>query len=120
MVTRKDEKVRIHPASVNAKCVCALLVLWAGLRCAGRGCRICRGSCPRAHAHWMARAARCRLEVAAPEPGEPDFAALLFYDEITRGDAFLCEWLAATCVCCRESGAWEDPYQLAANGPPPN
>ena len=33
-----------------------------------------------------------RLEVPSASEGEPDFAALVFYDEITRGDAFLCEW----------------------------
>ena len=33
-----------------------------------------------------------RLEVPAVEEGEPEFAAMLFYDEITRGDAFMCEW----------------------------
>jgi hypothetical protein len=35
--------------------------------------------------------ARCRLEVPAAAEGEPEFAALLFFDEITRGDSFLCE-----------------------------
>lgn len=31
------------------------------------------------------------------EEGEPEFAAMLFYDEITRGDAFMCE-LRCCCV----------------------
>lgn len=33
----------------------------------------------------------CRLEVAAPYEGEPELAAMLCYDEITRGDASLCK-----------------------------
>jgi hypothetical protein len=32
------------------------------------------------------------LEVWRPEEGEPEYAALAFYDEITRGESFLCEW----------------------------
>lgn len=27
----------------------------------------------------------------APQEGEPDFAAMVFFDEITRGDAFMCK-----------------------------
>lgn len=38
--------------------------------------------------------ASTRLEVPAAEEGEPEFAAMLFYDEITRGDAFMCECAA--------------------------
>ncbi|KAL4451226.1 hypothetical protein ABPG77_009298 [Micractinium sp. CCAP 211/92] len=48
VLTRKGEKVRVHPASVNAK-----------------------------------------LSVEAPRDGEPEFAAMVFFDEITRGDAFM-------------------------------
>ncbi|KAL4422956.1 hypothetical protein ABPG75_009153 [Micractinium tetrahymenae] len=48
VLTRKGEKVRVHPASVNAK-----------------------------------------LSVPAPEEGDPDFAAMVFFDEIMRGDAFM-------------------------------
>ncbi|GAB4819950.1 hypothetical protein N2152v2_006996 [Parachlorella kessleri] len=48
LVTRKDERVRIHPTSINSG-----------------------------------------LEVWQPGRGEPQFAALAFYDEITRGESFL-------------------------------
>ena len=46
----------------------------------------------------------CRLEVAAPYEGEPELAAMLCYDEITRGDASLCKsatqlaWTLPACL----------------------
>ena len=56
MLTKKGDRVRVHPASTNSK---------------------------------------LRIEREEWEEGQeppPQFAALMFFDEITRGDAFLCEY----------------------------
>ncbi len=41
---------------------------------------------------------RCRLSVEAPRDREPEFAAMVFFDEITRGDAFMCKHLGRVAV----------------------
>lgn len=47
---------------------------------------------------------RCAaLQVWKVEEGEPEYAALVFYDEITRGESFLCECLVWLCRNARQA-----------------
>lgn len=71
---------------------------------------------------------RCAaLQVWKVEEGEPEYAALVFYDEITRGESFLCECLVWLCrdarqacllaSCCHDGQEEEENGRGACPGP---